>query len=342
MIVDDERSNLILLTRILEQAGLRDILAISDPLAVAESYVSFAPDLLLLDLNMPGRDGFGVLLDLRHLIDSKDFVPIVVLTGDTSQEARQKALSMGAIDFLTKPIDRLEVVLRISNLLHTRHLHVAATHENHALEERVRERTAVIEEKSNQLEMAKVEILNRLALAAEFRDDATGKHTQRVGEIAMIIAHNMGLPDEECRLLGHAAPLHDIGKIGIPDAILLKPGKLTDEEFNIMKTHTSIGERLLSRSDYDLLIHASVIAISHHENWDGSGYPKGLAGDQIPLFGRIVSVADVFDALTHQRSYKAAWPKDMALAEISKLSGIKFDGNIVKALMMSPTDSLPV
>ena len=342
MLVDDEASGVAILERILRHAGFEEILAISDPLQVAESYISFSPDIILLDLNMPNRDGFGVLTDLGHLIDRNEFVPIIVITGDDSPEARQRALSMGAIDFITKPFNRLEVVLRINNLLHTRQLHVFATHENEILEERVRERTAAIEEKSCQLEMAKLEILNRLALAAEFRDDDTGEHTQRVGELSYVIAMNLGFLEEDARKLALAAQLHDIGKIGIPDAILLKPGKLLPEEYEVIKRHTLIGERLLSRSNYDLLNYAAIIARSHHENWDGSGYPHGLAGEDIPLAGRIVSVADVFDALTHKRSYKEAWTKAEALDEIRRMTGIKFDPDVVAGLLSTPVASLAV
>jgi len=342
MIVDDESSNITLLDRILRQAGFTEILGITDPLSAAGSFTDFKPDLLLLDLSMPQRDGFGVLEDLKHLISPKDFLPIVVLTGDTSPEARQRALSMGAIDFLNKPVGRMEVLLRITNLLHTRRLHVSLAKENTFLEERVRERTIAITNKSKQLENAKLEILNRLALAAEFRDDATGKHTLRVGELSGYIAYGLGLPEDLTRVLKLSAQLHDIGKIGIPDAILLKPGRLTPEEYAVMKTHTTIGERMLSNSDYELLRQAAIIAVSHHENWDGSGYPNGLSGCTIPLFGRIVAVADVFDALTHERSYKPAWPKELAIKEIGKMAGTKFEPAVVEALINIPLDALPV
>jgi putative two-component system response regulator len=177
-----------------------------------------------------------------------------------------------------------------------------------------------------------VEIIERLARAAEFRDDNTGQHTERVGQMAALIAREIGLPDSTVSLIRRAAPLHDVGKIGIPDSILLKLGKLTDEEFALVKTHTTIGARILSGSRFSLLRMAEEIAFSHHEHWDGGGY-EGLVGEAIPLAGRIVAVADVFDALTHKRPYKAAWPIADAIAEIERQRGGQFDPNLVDGFL---------
>jgi putative two-component system response regulator len=193
------------------------------------------------------------------------------------------------------------------------------------LEAKVRERT-------RELESAQIEIIERLARAAEFRDDNTGQHTERVGQMAALLAREIGMPDTTVSLIRRAAPLHDVGKIGIPDSILLKLGKLTDEEFALVKTHTTIGARILSGSRFSLLRMAEEIAFSHHERWDGSGY-EGLAGEAIPLAGRIVTIADVFDALTQKRPYKAAWPIGDAIAEIDRQRGRQFDPTLVDAFL---------
>jgi putative two-component system response regulator len=194
------------------------------------------------------------------------------------------------------------------------------------LEEKIAERT-------RELDDARAENLTRLALAAEYRDDDTAHHTQRVGETAAAIAVQLGLDAQEITHLREAAPLHDVGKLAVPDAILLKPGKLTAQEYEVMKTHAALGERLLSGSHAPLLQTGAVIAATHHERWDGTGYPAGLAGEAIPLVGRIVAVADVFDALTHDRPYKSAWPVEQALAEIQVSAGSQFDPRVVAAFL---------
>jgi putative two-component system response regulator len=249
-----------------------------------------------------------------------------MLTADVSAETKQQALAFGAKDFVTKPFELTEVRLRIKNLLETRFLHLQLQGQNQLLEIKVRERTRDLEE-------ARIESLQRLSLAAEFRDDATGQHTQRVGRVSALLAQALGLPDELVQLVRLAAPLHDVGKIGIADAILLKPGKLDPDEFRVMTTHTTIGGHILSGSQSPLLQLAEQIALSHHECWDGGGYPLGLRGEDIPLAGRIVSVADVFDALTHRRPYKEAWPAGDAAAEIERQGRSKFDPRVVEAFL---------
>jgi putative two-component system response regulator len=248
------------------------------------------------------------------------------LTSDRAPESKHRALAAGARDFLNKPFDRAEVLLRIKNLLETKLLYCQLQSQNHAFE-------SIVQERTRDLRDAQIEILQRLALAAEFRDDITGQHTQRVGLLAAQIARELGLPEAEAELLRLTAPLHDIGKLGIPDQILLKPDRLTIEEFEHMKQHTTIGARILSGSRYELLQRAEEIAHFHHERWDGSGYPSGLAGEDIPLASRIVAVADTFDVLTHERPYKSAWSIEDALDEIARQSGDKFDPRIVDALL---------
>jgi putative two-component system response regulator len=325
LIVDDEPANVRLLERILQREGFRNIDATNDPRHFLALYASQEPDIVLLDLHMPGLDGFAVLEQLKGRIDPGNFVPIVVLTADVTPEARQRALRSGAKDFLTKPVDPTEVVLRIKNLLETRHYYRELQGQNRTLERRVSDRT-------RQLERAQIEILERLARAAEYRDDETGHHAQRVGHMSALVGRHIGLTDEAVVLLRRAAPLHDVGKIGIPDRILLKPGRLTGEEFEEMKKHTAIGAGMLSGSRFAVLQMAEEIALYHHENWDGSGY-LGMTGDRIPLSARIVHLADVCDALAHERPYKAAWPVPKVLELVREKRAEYFDPVLVDAMI---------
>ena len=324
LIVDDEPANVDILKRVLHRAGFTRVEATNDSREAAQLYVKFRPDLILLDLHMPHMDGLEVMDELNHIAEAS-YLPILVLTGDDSQDARQDALSRGAKDFLNKPFHPDEVLLRIATLLETRFLYLQIQSQNQMLEAKVRERT-------RELEAAQIEIIERLARAAEFRDDNTGQHIERVGQMAALLAKQIGLPDSQVALIRRAAPLHDVGKIGIPDAILLKLGKLTDDEFELVKTHTVIGARILSGSRFPILRLAEEIAFHHHERWDGSGY-AGLTRDAIPLAGRIVTVVDVFDALTQKRPYKGAWPVSDALAEIERQRGRQFDPALVDAFL---------
>jgi putative two-component system response regulator len=324
MIVDDEPANIDVLSRLLERHGFSRIEGTSDPREAEHLYMQLRPDLILLDLHMPHMDGFAVMDRLNALAESS-YLPILMLTGDMAPEARREALSRGAKDFVNKPFHSDEVLLRIRTLLETRFLYLQIQTQNSMLEAKVLERT-------RELESAQVEIIERLARAAEFRDDQTGRHTERVGQLAMQLARQIGLPDKTVTLIRRAAPLHDIGKIAVPEAILLKLGKLTDEEFARVRTHTRIGARLLSGGSFDLLRMAEEIAFSHHEHWDGGGY-EGLSGETIPLAGRIVTIADVFDALVHKRPYKPAWPKEDAVAEIQRQRGRQFDPSLVDAFL---------
>jgi putative two-component system response regulator len=329
LIVDDQEANLRLLTRILQPAGYINLNCVKDPRTVAGLYQEFQPDLILLDLHMPHLDGIAVMEQLRPFIPADTYVPILVLTADVLAVTRQKALTMGAKDFLTKPFDTAEVLLRIHNLLETRFLYVELQQHSEILESKVRARTL-------ELEQAQAEMLDRLARASESRDDDTCQHTQRVGELSGALARAAGLPEEQCELIRRAAALHDIGKIGIPDDILLKPGKLTTEEFTRMKDHTSIGAGILSGSRFPMLQLAEEIALYHHERWDGSGY-YGVRGEAIPLPARIVALADVFDVLTHKRPYKQPWPIEQAMAEIESQSGGMFDPSLVNLFLHGQT-----
>lgn len=324
--VDDEEANVQALMKLLARAGYREVQGTTDSRSVESVYPAFDPDLILLDLHMPHMDGFQVMAGIRPHIPRNTYLPILILTGDQDQEVRQRALASGAKDFVTKPFEATEVLLRIRNLLETRFLHKQLARQNETLEVKVRERTRELAE-------AQAEILSRLALAAEYRDDVTGRHAERVGILSSMIAEALGLHPDEVALIRQAAPLHDVGKIGIPDAILMKAGTLTPAEFEVMKSHTEIGARILSGSRYPLLQMARQIAKFHHEKWDGTGYNPGTARDLIPQVGRIVAVADAFDTLTHERPYKPALPMDQALHIIIEDSGTHFDPRIVDALL---------
>ena len=326
LVVDDEQPNIVLLERMLEQWQFRNVVSTTDSSSVASACAVDPPDLILLDLHMPSPDGFEVMAQLRAWRAANVLVPILVLTADASSETRQRALAVGANDFLTKPFDPGEVRLRVRNLLEMRSLHLDLERQNVALERRVRERTA-------DLERARLEILERLALAAEFRDDDTQEHAQRIGRSGVALARALAVEEKTVALIGQAAPLHDIGKIAIPDAILLKPGPLTDAEFAVVREHPAIGALILSGSESELLRMAEAIARTHHERWDGRGYPDRLSQNEIPLAGRIVAVADVFDALTHARPYKPAWPLADAIDEIRRDRGRHFDPSVVDAFL---------
>lgn len=324
LVVDDEQANLTLLQRVLGRAGFSRIECTTDPRHAVDLYVKTRPDLILLDLHMPEMNGLEVMDELNQIAESS-YLPILMMTGDLTPEARQEALTRGAKDFVSKPYHADEVLLRIRTLLETRFLYFRIQSQNQILEAKVRERT-------RELEAAQIEIIERLARAAEFRDDNTGQHTERVGQMAALVARQLGLPDPQVSLIRRAAPLHDVGKIGIPDSVLMKLGKLTHEEFELVKTHTTIGARILSGSRFGVLRLAEEIALSHHERWDGGGY-AGTSADRIPLAGRIVAVADVFDALTQERPYKTAWSVADAIAEIEHQRARQFDPIIVEAFL---------
>ena len=331
LIVDDEKANIRFLEIILQQAGYTNVHSTTDARQSLALFRDVQPDIVLLDLAMPHLDGFAVMQQLHqemanNLETGDNAVPILVLTADATLGTKHKALEEGAEDFLTKPLDEIEVLLRINNLLQARFHNVL-------LEAKVRERTQELVERMTQLDEAQTEMMGRLAQAAEYRDDETGHHTYRVGLIASLVAQQMGLSEYQVDLIRRAAPLHDVGKIGIADSILLKPGPLSNEEFATMKTHTTIGTALLGNGQSTLMKVAEQIAHCHHERWDGSGYPRGLKGDAIPREGRIVAIADVFDALTHERPYKKAWPVREALTEIASQSGRQFDPRVVEAFL---------
>jgi putative two-component system response regulator len=325
LIVDDQEINTRLLELILKRQWFTSVRSLSDPYQVLPTYIEYQPDIILLDLLMPGLDGFTIMKLLHHRIPKGVFMPILVLTADVTPETRRQALSLGAKDFLTKPFDPIEVMLRIWNLLETRHLYLQ-------LQEQNRQLNSQVELGLRDLDEAQTEVILRLSQAAEYRDEGTGQHTQRVGRLSALIARSLGMDDEQVELIRRAAPLHDIGKIAIPDHILRKPGRLTHDEFEQMKEHATIGARLLNGSRLPLLQTAHEIALYHHERWDGTGYPQGIKGTAIPITARIVAVADAFDALTHERSYKRAWSVEDSITELHGCSGTRYDPQVIEAL----------
>jgi putative two-component system response regulator len=336
LVVDDLQTNVRLLEEVLESAGYPNVIGTTDSSEVLELCDETEPDLLLLDLQMPPPDGFELLERLRPRTSVAARLPVLVLTADITPEAKRRALSLGARDFLTKPFDFTEVLLRVRNLLETRGLELDLRSQNLVLEKRVRART-------RELEQARLETLKRLALAADYRDNSAEGHSERVGRAAALIGGKLGLPDEEVALIRHAAPLHDIGKIALSDSILLKPGQeLTPDELELMKTHTLVGSQILSGSGVPVLDLSAEIALAHHERWDGSGYPAGLAGEEIPLSARLTAIADLFEVAANRRA-RARDPAavEAAVAEVSELSSSWFDPRAILAFQRLDLAALP-
>jgi putative two-component system response regulator len=323
LVIDDEEINLEIVNETLSAGGYHNITLTNNPVHALEIYSKTPPDLVLLDIKMPGLSGFEVMQHMQAVNYQPD-PPIIILTAFADKQTRLKALNNGARDFLSKPFDGDEALSRIRNLLEMHLAHKEIISHNQTLDTAVYNRT-------KELQKSRKEIIERLGYAAEFKDNETGVHTVRVGHFAECLALEIGFNDTEAENILFAAPMHDIGKIGIPDKVLLKPGKLDAEEWEIMKKHTEYGHQILKDSSCTFLEYGSIIALSHHEKWDGSGYPQGLKGTDIPIFGRITAVADVFDALTMDRPYKKAWSIEAAVELINEQSGKHFDPQLVDA-----------
>ncbi len=329
LIVDDEPANLKLLQKLLNTHGYLNTELVDDAREVIAHYQMSRPDLILLDINMPHLDGYQVMEQLKAL-DDPLMPPIVILTAQHGKSYLLRALSSGARDFVTKPFDVSELLMRVRNLLDAQLAHRMMHDQKEVLEELVAART-------EELRSTRLQVVQRLGMAAEYRDEETGSHILRMSHMSALLARAIGLSNTECELMLHASPMHDIGKIGIPDAILLKPGRFEPHEWETMKTHATIGGKLLAGDDSDLMRMAREIALTHHEKWDGSGYPEGLSGEDIPMAGRIAALADVFDALTSNRPYKKAWKVEEATAFIGDNRGKHFDPMLVDAFL----DRLP-
>lgn len=334
LVVDDEPANLRLLDRILRSQGYRGLVLVDDPRDVVDRYRGTRPDLILLDINMPHLDGYEVMEQLKALNDPL-LPPIVILTAQHGKDYLLRALGAGARDFVAKPFDRNELLIRVRNLLDVHLAHCLIHDQKAVLESMVRVRT-------EELRRTRLQVVQRLGMAAEYRDEETGNHILRMSHTSALLARAIGWSEADCELILHASPMHDIGKIGIPDAILLKPGKFEPHEWEVMKTHTRIGGKLLDGDGSDLMRMAREIALTHHEKWDGSGYPEGLAGEAIPEAGRIAALADVFDALTSRRPYKKAWAVDKAVDLIKENRGKHFDPALVEVFLQGLPDILQI
>jgi putative two-component system response regulator len=332
-IIDDSDINLTLFRVLVNKLGD------CEPLAFQESPKGLAwctenlPDLIVVDYMMPEMDGLR-FISLLRAVPGREEVPILMITANDDKDIRYEALQIGATDFLTKPVDRIEFSARVRNMLALGASRKKLADKASWLAEEVKKATAAIHAREQ-------ELLFRMSRAAEFRDPETGAHIQRMAHYSHLIAGRLGLSAEDQQLVLQAAPMHDVGKIGIPDFILLKPANLTPEESAVMMTHATIGYELLKGSESTILQAGASIAISHHEKYDGSGYPYGTAGDAIPLFGRIVAVADVFDALTSERPYKRRWPVERAAAYLRDTQG-HFDPHCVEAFLAAWSDVLDV
>jgi putative two-component system response regulator len=288
-------------------------------------------DIILLDLEMPVMDGYETIRRLKQHISWKE-IPVIVVTSSANEVTR--ILALGANDFLTKPYNPDELRLRVMNHVRSKKLTDLTKNMNQILENEVSKKTAALKNALNLSQEAEYEISIRLGKAAEFRDKETGMHTRRISEMSKRLGMLAGLDKDQCEVLYKASPLHDVGKIGIPDKILLKPGKLDSDEFDIMKQHTIIGSTILSDSGrYQLLNAGAVIALQHHEKWDGSGYPHGLKGTDIHEFARIVSIVDVFDALSSERAYKKSFPLEKVIRLMEKDRDVFFDPNLLNLFM---------
>lgn len=321
LIVDSDATHNFILARMLEWAGYANVVVCEQPEDALVHYERHCPDLLLMDLFMPGTTTISLLEQLKSGT-AAHFLPVIAFVRSLDRDSRRLAVSHGASDILVKFGDSDDVLLRVKNFLQIRNLHRQLREENLTLEEVVRVRTSA-------LERAQQDLAERMAQAIEYRHDEFGDHASRVGYLAADMAQLLGMNEGEVTTLRLAAGFHDVGNVAVPDLILLKPGPLSPEEREVMQIHASVGGEMLSRGHSDLLRTASIIARHHHERWDGRGYPSGLHKEEIPLAARIVAVADVFDALMSDRPYRGRLTFEDAIEEINRLSGSHFDPAVV-------------
>ena len=356
MIVDDERVNIEIVKAYLEEEGFENFIATTDSTKAIGMLRQLDPDIVLLDIKMPKVSGLEILETMRCDHDLM-MTPAIVLTAANDPELKLQALRLGASDFLGKPVDPSELMLRFENVLAAKAYQDHLAKYSEKLENQVRMRT-------QELVRSRQEAIHCLARAGEYRDDDTGHHVTRVGRYSALIASELGFPEAAIELIEQAAQLHDVGKIGIPDAILHKPGKLDPHEFEVirdhcgigrriinplsheesirLKTHTSVGMQIMGSTNSPVLKLAALIAASHHEKWDGTGYPRGLSGNAIPIEGRIVAVADVFDALSSERPYKEAFPIAKSLKILVEGRGKHFDPRVLDAFLRRKEEAIQI
>ena len=321
LVVDDEPANIELLRNVLSE-HYRVKVATNGEAALRQAYSDAPPDLILLDVMMPGMSGHEVCQRLKANPDRRK-IPVIFVTAMNSLDDERLGLELGAVDYITKPLSPAIVEARVRT-------HLALYDQTREMERMVAQRTA-------ELKLSRTQIIRRLGRAAEFKDNETGNHVLRMSQYARLIGMRVGVSGVALDILTDTATMHDIGKLGIPDHILCKPGKLDPSEWEVMRTHPAIGADIIGEHEDDLLATARVIALTHHEKWDGSGYPAGLAGEDIPLLGRIVALADVLDALLSERPYKPPFSMAQTMAYITEQAGGHFDPDLVKVLV----DALP-
>ncbi len=326
LIVDDLPDNIDLLSEVLAPY-YRTRVALNGEKALKIAAGEVKPDLILLDIMMPGISGYEVCQRLKRNSDTHG-IPIIFITAMDETADEQKGLELGAVDYITKPISPPLVLARVRTHL--------------ALYDQTRELERMVEQRTAELETTRHQIIRRLGRAAEFKDNETGNHVIRMSHYARLVALAAGLSAAKAELIFHAAPMHDVGKIGIPDQILLKPGKLDEAEWKIMRQHPAMGGAIIGDHKDELLHAARSISLTHHEKWDGSGYPMGLKGEAIPIFGRIIAIADVFDALTTVRPYKNAWPVEDTVKMITENAGSHFDPSLIPAFMAALPEILKI
>jgi putative two-component system response regulator len=338
LIVDDDKMNRLLLSTILSRMSYHVSEAV-DGIDCLEKAVTSCPDLILLDVEMPGMDGLDVTRQLKKNDETKN-IPVMIVSAHDELPARVRAVEAGAEDFLSKPVEQIILKAKVKSLLKVKEYNDNVHNYQKKLEEEVEKKTASLKQAldelrsaSDKLRLYSMDTILRLSQAAEFKDAETGGHIQRIGFYIQAIGKAMSLSDQEIETFRYASPMHDVGKIGIPDHILMKPGPLNDSEWEIMKQHTTIGGKILSGSDSSILKTAEAIALTHHEKWNGCGYPCKLKGLDIPMAGRITALADVFDALTSKRPYKKAFSVEKSFDIMAKERGESFDPELLDVFL---------
>ncbi len=333
LLVDDVPTNLKVLVSYLQNFSFKVRIA-QDGEDALEQVAYAKPDLILLDVMMPKIDGFETCRQLKQNPETRN-IPVIFMSALSDTFDKVAGFEAGGVDYITKPFQHEEVLARVNTHLTLKHLREQVDQQNIQLEQRVKERTQELEE-------IRLHVIRSLGRAAEYRDNETGRHVIRMSKCAARLAKALGMDDASCEIILNASPMHDVGKIGIPDRILLKPSKLTAEEWQIMKTHATIGEEILSGNNSELLKTAALVARTHHERWDGSGYPAGFKGEEIPIVSRIVAICDVFDALLSRRPYKDPWALPDVLAYIKEGSGVLFDPHLIELFQQCLDDILDI